>query len=308
MKKFSLILALLVACTALLAQEDQGSTMDQPIRKPVEVPWTQVNTGEFSEPIPQQPIRQSDVMYRITIWRTIDLREKMNHPLYFPKTTKGTWRSLAQVVYDAIDIDNIDNTEALPMYTDEFCNIPMDRSAILAALSDTKIVDDLDTETGETIGTKEITNRFPPSDIYSYRIKEVWFFDKQRSALDVRIMEIEPMLESTRPAADGGAMEDEGDNYVEEIRIPKRIGSILYSELRPYLAQQEMFNTKNNAQRLSLDDVLTFKRQFFSFIYAEENVYDRYINEYIENPRDQRLESERITNEIRIFEHDLWEF
>lgn len=308
MKKFSLILVLLVACTALFAQEDQGSTMDQPIRKPVEVPWAQVNTGEFSEPISQQPIRQSDVMYKVTIWRTIDLREKVNHPLYFPVTQRGTWRSLAKVIFDALDLENIDNMETLPMYTDEFCHTPMDRSSILAAISNISTIEDLDPETGEAIGTKELVDVQTPDKIFSYRIKEVWFFDKQRSALDVRIISIDPMLESTRPVAGGEAMNDEGDNFVEEVRVPKRIGSILYSELRPYLAQQEMFNTKNNAQRLSLDDVLTHKRQFFSFIHAEENVYDRYINEYIENPRDQRIESEKITNEIRIFEHDLWVF
>jgi hypothetical protein len=29
---------------------------------------------------------------------------------------------------------------------------------------------------------------------------------------------------------------------------------------------------------------------------------------YIANSRDQRIESERITDKMRTFEHDLWEF
>jgi hypothetical protein len=37
----------------------------------------------------------------------------------------------------------------------------------------------------------------------------------------------------------------------------KRLGYIMYDELRTYLAQQDVYNRKNNAQRLSLDDVLT---------------------------------------------------
>ena len=75
-----------------------------------------------------------------------------------------------------------------------------------------------------------------------------------------------------------------------------------------FYAKQEVFNVKNNAQRLSFDDLLTWKRDFSSLIYKEANRYDREIADYIANSRDQRLESERITNELRTLESDLWEF
>ena len=40
-----------------------------------------------------------------------------------------------------------------------------------------------------------------------------------------------------------------------------------------------------------------------------DNVYDRYINEYNAlNSYEQLLEAERIKEEIRNFEHDLWEY
>ena len=45
---------------------------------------------------------------------------------------------------------------------------------------------------------------------------------------------------------------------------------------------------------------------FGSYIYKEENVYDRKIDQYSKG-MDALLESERIKNEIFIFEHDLWE-
>ena len=96
MKKFGLLLLGLLAATFVFAQDDEyGSTMDQPVRKPAEFAWEQVDVGEFSDPVAYAPIRQADVMYYYTVWRTIDLREKVNHPLYFPSETKGTWRSLA---------------------------------------------------------------------------------------------------------------------------------------------------------------------------------------------------------------------
>lgn len=46
---------------------------------------------------------------------------------------------------------------------------------------------------------------------------------------------------------------------------------------------------------------------FGSYIIKESNVYDRYISSYTTGI-DALLESERIKNDIFIFEHDLWEY
>ena len=108
MKKIVLSVLALCLATAAFAQEDTtGSTMNQPVRKPLELSWEQTEVGDFSELVPYVYQRNADVMYYHTIWRTIDLREKMNHPLYFPQETRGTWRSMAQVIFDAIDVDHV---------------------------------------------------------------------------------------------------------------------------------------------------------------------------------------------------------
>lgn len=313
MKK--IVLSAFFACLATLAfaqveEDTTGSTMAQPVRKPVEYAWQQEEVGPFSEPISYVYQRNADVMYYHTIWRQIDLREKMNHPLYFPQETRGTWRSMAQVIFDALDVQNTERTDALPIYSDEYCTLPMSREDVKASLVEIKHTEQIDPETYEVIGEIEYPEPFTASQVLLYRVKEIWFFDKKRSLLDVRILELEPMIEYEKETNSGEPRPgEEEEEAVGAIKTKKRVGYILYDELRPYLAQQEVYNPKNNAQRVSLDDLMTWKREFSSYIYQEQNVYnDRQIDEYMSNARDQRIESERITEKIRKFEHDLWEF
>ena len=309
MKKFTLFAMMLLAASFAFAQDDEidGSTLEQPVRKPVEMPWEQMNVGDFTDPIAYPPVRQADVAYYWTIWRIIDLREKVNHPLYFPTEQRGTWRSLGQTIFDAIDISNPEKSEGvLPVYSDEMCTLPYSRDELQSLISQVMTIPEID-EDGEEIGTKELIIQFEPKEIINYRLKEVWYFDKQYSTFRVQILEVEPIIEYDRPTSN--SYEDEEDQEaVAANRTQKRLGYIYYNELRPFLAKQEVFNVKNNASRLSFDDLITWKRDFSSLIYKESNVYDRDIQDYIANSRDQRIESERITDKMRNFEHDLWEF
>ena len=312
MKKFTLFAMLVLAATFAFAQEDiDGSTLEQPVRKPVEMPWEQVNISEFTDPVAYPPVRQADVMYYWTVWRIIDLREKVNHPLYFPTEVRGTWRSLGQTIFDAIDMGNPERTEGvLPVYSDEMCTLPYSRDELQSLISQVQTIPEIDLETGEEIGTQELIIQFEPKEIINYRIKEVWYFDKQYSTFRVQILELEPIIEYERPTNNNSFYDEEEEDQesVAANRTQKRVGYIYYNELRPFLAKQEVFNVKNNASRISFDDLITWKRDFSSLIYKESNVYDRDIQEYIANSRDQRIESERITENLRKFESDLWEF
>ena len=312
MKKFTLFAMMLLVSSFAFAQEDEtdGSTLEQPVRTPVEYPWEQVNVGDFTDPVAYPPVRQADVMYYWTVWRTIDLREKINHPLYFPTEVRGTWRSLGQTIFDAIDMSNPERTDGvLPVYSDEMCTFPYSRDELQNLVSWVQTIPQIDLETGEEIGTQELIIQFEPKEIISYNVKEVWYFDKQYSTFRVQILEIEPIIEYERPSNNSSFYDEEED--MEDVKgnlTKKRVGYIYYNELRPFLAQQEVFNVKNNASRISFDDLITWKRDFSSLIYKESNVYDRDIQEYIANSRDQRIESERITENLRKFENDLWEF
>ena len=49
------------------------------------------------------------------------------------------------------------------------------------------------------------------------------------------------------------------------------------------------------------------KRMFNSYVYKEENVFDRTINEYAAGV-DALMESERAKNSLLEFEESLWEY
>ena len=310
MKKIGLLIAIALLSLSLFAQED-GSTMEQPKKNPPhELPWKEENFGEFSEPVPLAYQRQSDVMYHVTIWRTIDLREKINHPLYFPVSPTGSWKSLAQVILDAIDSQGKGIENPLAVYNDELCQNVQTAESVRSTMNQVR-TRPVFSEDGEEIGTESYDIAIEPSEILSYRIKEVWYFDKQRSALKVHILTVQPMLELVNEAQDMNeedSMDDDMENVGANIRL-MAVGYLLYDDLRPYLAKQSVFNVRNSAQKMSLDDLLTHKRMFASQIIAKENVYtNRQIQEYITNPRDQVIESDKIREEIRVKEHDLWEF
>ena len=313
MKKFTLFAMMLFAVCFTFAQEDEteGSTLEQPVRTPMEFPWEQVNVGEFAEPIAYPPVRQADVMYYWTVWRTIDLREKVNHPLYFPTEVRGTWRSLGQTIFDAIDMSNPERTDGvLPVYSDEMCTFPYSRDELQGLISNVQTITKIDLESGEEIGEEELITQLEPKDIISYNVKEVWYFDKQYSTFRVQILMIQPIIEYEKPNNNNSYYDDE-EQDAEDVKgamVKRKLGYIYYNELRPFLAKQEVFNVKNNAARVSFDDLITWKRDFSSLIYKESNVYDRQIDDYIANSRDQRIESERITENLRKFESDLWEF
>lgn len=297
MKKGIFLILALVSFLFVFAQSD-----DTQIPVPLMAPWEIVEVNEFPGPIPYPEVR--NVAWQRYIWREIDLREKRNHALYFPTEPQGIYKSLGQLIIDAIDMDNPDNENALPLYTNENCNVKVNRADIKNSLVDNRKVTKYDPETGEPIGEETVEDPFTAAQVMYYRLKEVWYFDKMRGELGVRILTIEPFFEYEKDA-----VAEVDDNDVKPLTAKRRLGYIKYDELRPFLAQQYYYTSRNSAMKLTFDDILTWKRYFSSYIIAASDDHNnREIQDYLKNPRDQRLKSDEILNQIRNFESELWEY
>ncbi len=239
--------------------------------------------------IPYTHLREADVSWEKRVWRRIDVREKVNQPLYFPISNVTSRISLIQTLLKYI------LNGSIYAFTDEEFLVPIEKSAIRAKL--VLQSDSVESESFNEAGEPVITKVLPPADstwIYEnfcgLDVKEDWFFDKQKSVLEVRIigLGIGTLLKGK---------EDLGCNNMFWVYFPS---------CRPYFAKHEVFNTKNDSERRTYEDIF-WKRQFNSVVTKETNVFDRSIENYSKG-LDALLESDRIKMDIFRWEHDLWHF
>jgi gliding motility associated protien GldN len=244
------------------------------------------------KPIPFSNIRESDVMWSKLVWRIVDLREKMNLPMYYPTTPQDDRYSLIDLLMYGIENEGL---TAYGVNDDEFKE-PMTLDEIHAkfgAQNDT--IMQRNRLTGE-LEQKIIPGEMHTDDVKRYIVKEQWFFDKQTSTMQVRIIGLCPIREYVK----------DGDTAMDGVQ-KKKLFWIYFPEARPLLATHEVFNPFNDAARYSFDD-LFMKRKFASFITQISNVHNnRGISEYTVGINSM-LEAERIKNDIFEYEHDLWEY
>jgi len=250
-----------------------------------------------SKPLPYGFVDDRDVLWSKNTWEIIDLDERVNFPMYYPIDTNNIGsnrRSLYDVLMNGIKSGKIKN-----IYADSYFNEKRTLSDISAAISkiDTTDLGVEQYNAGEEIDQQFIDRRdITSADIAEYHIRGMWYFDKRMAELKYRILGIAPV------APDVNFIDDEIPDLVE-------LFWVWFPDAREVLFDNNAFNGSNTAQSITFDHLLNARR-FSAVIYKEDNVQgDREVDEYIaENAFMQLLESERIKEQIRNFEQDMWNY
>ncbi|MDX2136352.1 MAG: gliding motility protein GldN [Saprospiraceae bacterium] len=289
MKKIPAIaLLFLLGVTGVWAQDPEEIEVATETSEPVfveDAPLDEVVEKEIMlerRVLSYQPVRESDIMWEKRIWRIIDVREKINLPFAYPE------EPFFKIIADAVTNGD------LPAYSveDDKFKRRLSTDDVLGMLSKTDTVVTFDPETYEE-KVQVVRNDINYDDVKRIRLKEIWFFDKESSQLQVRILGIAPLIDVT----------DNNGNFLFE----KPLFWIYYPHARELFARHRVFTMGGNQNAtISWEDLLEM-RVFNSYIYKESNVYDRKLEDYLSGV-DLLMQSERIKAEIFNFEHDLWQF
>jgi len=274
-----------------------------------------------------RPIPNSDIMFRKTIWRAVDLREKQNKPMFSENN------EISRVILEAV------KRGELQAYKNDSLTSTFTPSEVLAnysyaeesqGLSDAEKAagfTDADAGAGGGWGSDDgwgapakkpakkgakgtvaknvapPTPAAPPSyayrykDLYQMELKEDMIFDKKRSRMyhDIKTMTL--LVPSTLPSNTSG--------------IEKTIGTFKYSDLvRVFRNNPEKaiwFNPQNDAQHKNLADAFELWL-FNSYIVKVSNPNDSRLDEIYGGQQQGILASQQAAADLIEYEYNLWSF
>jgi gliding motility associated protien GldN len=216
------------------------------------------------------------------LWRTIDLTDSINRIFSSPGQT------LMGIIMDGL------KAQKMVAYADEGFTKAMSYEKVLRVLSDSVIVTDLDSLTGDAIGSHSVYVPFNPDSVTKLEIKEDIFVDKVRGRLITRIVGLSPIK---RVKSSGGDVIGEQHPFY-----------LYFPQCRNVFAAREAFDTQRDIYDMSYDDIF-ISRNFRTLIVKESNPADlRIKDKYPNDEEKQKQEAERIEKELRDYKKSLWKY
>ena len=178
-------------------------------------------------------------------------------------------------------------------------------------------------ETEETVKMGKKIMFVASSSIFAYNVKEDWYFDKELSVFEKRIICIAPVARYTYDPSAATAERGEllvYDKSGKAFSFDKTAGFeeytdeweeremfwLYFPELRNVIVNYFVSNDKNDSDRMSFDELFLL-RYYSGQIYKSSNRYDQEIQDY-RHGVDALYEAEKFKDKMRNWEHDVWNF
>ena len=269
----------------------QSNLLNSKTVKQIGVKSIEQLAADNDAPIPYGYVDDRDILWSKVVWEFIDLNQKINLPYYFPIDTlnvSASRRSLWHTLYKAIKKNKIKT------YDDDLFSTPLTNEDIEKKLS---MVRSTFSPDGEEF---KDSYRIYSQDITGLMIKGMWYFDKRQGELKYRLLGLAPM---------GPDVNTLGKENIETEGFIKELFWVFFPSVRDILHNAKVFNPKNATQPISFDHLLNARR-FSATIVREVNIYgNRAIEDYVRgNSLFQLLEAEKIKEDIRNREMDMWNY
>ena len=232
-------------------------------------------------------ITDADIPWMRVIYRSLDLTQEKNMPLYYPEESmedqENMFRLIVRLMADG-KISVFEYLDGREIFTETYrLNVKdvLDRYYIPYEETEgrrpTYTIDDSD---------------IPSNEVLSYYIREKWVFDQRNS-------KFYPVVEALCPV-----LHRSGDFGGEAVKYP--MFWVRYNDVKPYLSQQYILtNNENNIQQYTFDDYFQL-RLFDGEIYKTTNLRNMSLMQMY--PSDTaRIEAQnKIEEQLKSFEDNLW--
>lgn len=240
-------------------------------------------TASGYDPLSLRKVHVSDVMYKMQVWRVLDLREKCNQPFF----AKGN--EITKAICDAV-------------YAGKLMAYAKDSLNRLLTLQEfkSKIIDPSSAQTDADGNVVEGSGEpYLSSQLYLLKFRENLLFDKQRSRFyyDVQSVTLFIPAEYNR-IKEGIEQEVASFRYVDVAQVFKTMPNARW------------YNGMNRAEDKKISDAMDL-RLFCSRIYKISNPKDQMIEdmpEYRGSPRSVLVASQKYEYELVAKENEVWDY
>jgi len=248
------------------------------------------------------PINFSNQMYKRTVWRRMDLKEKQNRPFF--STSNEITRIIIQAVNSGLIYPYVDDSLNKRMSKEQFLEnlkLPTDEEDDFGANADAGFGDDSGGWADSGWGDEEKASTGPSVQYYDatqlniLRIKEDMIFDKLRSRLYWDIQSIEMIIPATEVATG----------------IEKTVGIFRYKDLEQLFRSMPdraiWYNRQNTAHHRNMADAFLL-RLFNARVVKVSNPRNDWIQDISPDQRSALYRSQEEEYKLIEYEHNLWEF